>query len=63
LDSREVIRALEQAGFRHLRTRGSHVILSRPGGRGIVVVPHPRRDLPIGTIRAIERQAGIRVRR
>jgi len=24
-------------------------------------VPHPRKDLPVGTVRSIERQAGVRL--
>jgi predicted RNA binding protein YcfA (HicA-like mRNA interferase family) len=32
---------------------------SRPGR---VTVPHPKRDLPIGTIRSIEKQSGVTLR-
>ena len=63
MDSREIIRALERAGLRTLRTRGSHVILNRADGQGIVVVPHPKRDVPLGTVKAIERQSGVKLRR
>ena len=28
---------------------------------GRVTVPHPKRDLPIGTLKSIERQSGIRL--
>ena len=31
-------------------------------GDGIVTVPHPKKDLPAGTLRSIEKQAGIRLR-
>ena len=63
MGSHEVIRALKRLGFQYLRSRGSHAIFQRPDGRGIVVVPHPERDLPVGTLKAIERQAGVKLRR
>lgn len=55
-----MVRALEQAGFTVTHVRGSHYYLRRPGGSGLVVVPvHGNRDLPLGTLRSILRQAGI----
>jgi predicted RNA binding protein YcfA (HicA-like mRNA interferase family) len=39
--------------------KGSHRHFAHRGKTGIVTVPHPRKDLPIGTIRSIERQASI----
>lgn len=30
---------------------------------GLVTVPHPKRDLPVGTAKAIERQSGIQLQR
>ncbi len=43
------------------RTKGSHHQYRHPTKPGLVTVPHPRRDLPIGTLRSIARQAGIRI--
>jgi predicted RNA binding protein YcfA (HicA-like mRNA interferase family) len=34
----------------------------RASQAGRVTVPHSRRDLPIGTLKSIERQAGIKLR-
>lgn len=31
-------------------------------GAGRVTVPHPKRDLPIGTLRSIEKQSGIKLK-
>jgi predicted RNA binding protein YcfA (HicA-like mRNA interferase family) len=39
--------------------KGSHVQLKHPNRKGRVTVPHPNKDLPIGTVKSIERQAGI----
>lgn len=62
MDSAAVIRALREAGWRLDRIRGSHHVFRHPERPGTVVVPHPRKDLPIGTLRQIERQAGARLR-
>jgi predicted RNA binding protein YcfA (HicA-like mRNA interferase family) len=59
MDSREIIKALLGAGWRHQRTTGSHWHFRHPIKPGLVTVPHPKRDLPKGTIRAIERQSGL----
>ena len=55
--SKELIRYLEQNGFGHVRTRGSHHVMKR-GGLSIPV-PHPEKDLPLGTDLAILKQAGL----
>jgi predicted RNA binding protein YcfA (HicA-like mRNA interferase family) len=53
-----VVRALERAGFRVTHRRGSHVYLRRGDASGLVTVPvHKGRDLPVGTLAAILRQA------
>jgi predicted RNA binding protein YcfA (HicA-like mRNA interferase family) len=44
----------------HVDTRGSHHQFKHPTKPGRVTVPHPKRDLPIGTVRSIFRQAGLK---
>ncbi|MFA7237978.1 MAG: type II toxin-antitoxin system HicA family toxin [Phycisphaeraceae bacterium] len=39
-------------------TKGSHHQYKHPQRGGRVTVPHPKRDLPKGTLKAIDRQAG-----
>jgi predicted RNA binding protein YcfA (HicA-like mRNA interferase family) len=46
-------------GCYEVARRGSHVQLKHPDRKGRVTVPHPRKDLPIGTVRSIERQSGV----
>jgi predicted RNA binding protein YcfA (HicA-like mRNA interferase family) len=58
LSSTEVLRRLHGAGFEVVSQRGSHVKLRGRGGR-TVVVKHPDRDVPPGTLHAILRQAGL----
>jgi predicted RNA binding protein YcfA (HicA-like mRNA interferase family) len=62
VDSRDVLRALKSAGWEEVVKKGSHVQLKHPTKPGRVTVPHPKRDLPLGTLRSIERQAGIKLR-
>jgi predicted RNA binding protein YcfA (HicA-like mRNA interferase family) len=53
---------LKKAGWYVVRIKGSHHHFAHPVNSGIVTVPHPRKDLPIGTLRSIEHQAGLRLR-
>ena len=62
IGSREIITALEVDGWRKMTQRGSHVQFKHPEKPGRVTVPHPKRDLPTGTVKSIERQAGLRIR-
>jgi predicted RNA binding protein YcfA (HicA-like mRNA interferase family) len=60
--SREVIAALEAAGWREVAQKGSHVQFKHPTIPGRVTVPHPKRDIPKGTLRSIERQSNLKLR-
>jgi predicted RNA binding protein YcfA (HicA-like mRNA interferase family) len=60
MDSKAIIRILGQAGWKHDRTRGSHHIFTDPETGRIAVVPHPKRDLPIGTVKRLERDTGLK---
>ncbi len=45
------------------RTRRRLTTSSRISAKlGLVTVPHPKKDLSIGTLKSIEKQAGIRLR-
>jgi len=58
----EVIKKLRQAGFEGPFGGGKHVIMRHPEtGRKISIPVHGGRDIPIGTLRAILRRAGISV--
>jgi len=43
-----------------MRVRGSHHQFKHPAKPSLVTVPHPKKDLGIGLVKAIFRQAGIR---
>lgn len=59
MNSREVISALQAAGWYEVRQKGSHKQFRHDVKIGLVTVPHPKKDLPIGTLRSIARQAGL----
>jgi predicted RNA binding protein YcfA (HicA-like mRNA interferase family) len=61
VSSAEVVRRIKADGWRHVRTKGSHQHFKHPVRKGITTVPHPRRDIPIGTLKSIERQSGVRL--
>jgi predicted RNA binding protein YcfA (HicA-like mRNA interferase family) len=57
MKSADLCRLLERAGWVLTRTRGSHRQYTKDGRT--VTVPHPKKDLGIGLVRAIRKQAGI----
>ncbi|MBW6400764.1 type II toxin-antitoxin system HicA family toxin [Roseomonas sp. HJA6] len=61
MDSRAVIAALKADGWEQVAQKGSHCQFKHPTKPGRVTVPHPKRDLPVGTLRSIEKQAGMRL--
>jgi predicted RNA binding protein YcfA (HicA-like mRNA interferase family) len=63
MSSLEVLRELLANGWQVVRQKGSHVQLRHGIKPGLVTVPNPRKDLPIGTLRSIEKQSGVTLRR
>ena len=57
--SRDVISLLKADGWEEVRVKGSHHHFKHPHKKGVVTVPHPERELPIGTLRSIFKQAGL----
>jgi predicted RNA binding protein YcfA (HicA-like mRNA interferase family) len=56
MNSRDIIKKLKQDGFEHTHTKGDHWKFRK--NNRTVIVPHPKKDLPIGTARNIYRKAG-----
>jgi len=55
-DSRRIIRRLESEGWELVSTRGSHHKFRKDDRT--IIVPYPKRDLPLGTARNIAKFAG-----
>jgi len=60
LSSRDLKRRLERDGWILERVRGSHHVFRNPKTGAIIVLPHPKKGLGIGLVRAIYKQAGWR---
>ncbi|MBI2856032.1 MAG: type II toxin-antitoxin system HicA family toxin [Chloroflexi bacterium] len=56
---RQIVRALEKAGFVIEHQTGSHVIMRHPSSRRKVAVPRHNRDVRRGLMFAIIQQAGL----
>jgi len=59
MKSSELIRLLRADGWTLNRVRGSHHVFRHPTKPGIIVVPHPNKDLGQGLAAAILKQAGL----
>jgi predicted RNA binding protein YcfA (HicA-like mRNA interferase family) len=57
---RDLIRTLENAGWRYVRTSGDHQVFQNAEGRITVVSGRLGDDVRPGTYRAVLRQTGIR---
>jgi predicted RNA binding protein YcfA (HicA-like mRNA interferase family) len=55
----KLIRTLEEDGWREVRVTGSHHHVKHTRKPGLVTVPHPKKDLPIGTSRSILKAPGL----
>ena len=55
LKGKDLVRALQKAGFQIDRTRGSHVFLKHPDGRATTVPVHSGETVGPGLLRAILR--------
>ncbi len=62
MNSRDVISALQADGWCEVNQAGSHKQFKHPAKLGRVTVVHPSRDIPLGTLRSIEKQSGLKLR-
>ena len=59
--SREVIALLKKDGWFLVGCTGDHHQFKHPIKKGRVSVPYPEKDIPIGTLKNISRQAKIKL--
>jgi predicted RNA binding protein YcfA (HicA-like mRNA interferase family) len=57
-DSRDIIRRLRKDGFVPVSVSGSHHKFRQPQTGRMVIVVHPKKDIPAGTVMQIYKQAG-----
>ena len=58
--SREVIKILINDGWYEVGCVGDHHQFKHSNKHGRVTITHPRKDIPTGTLKSIEKQAGIK---
>lgn len=59
MSSKDLMKLLKKDGWYLDRVKGSHHHFKHPTKKGIVTVPHPRKDLPLKTVESVFRQAGL----
>ena len=59
--SREIIQALKTDGWYEVACDGDHHQYKHPSKPGKVTVTHPVKDIPLRTLKSIERQAGLKI--
>jgi predicted RNA binding protein YcfA (HicA-like mRNA interferase family) len=56
VNSKDIIKRLNAEGWSKTGGKGSNQKFCKDGK--IVIVPHPKQDLPVGTVKSIFKQAG-----
>jgi predicted RNA binding protein YcfA (HicA-like mRNA interferase family) len=60
MNSADIIKKLKSDGWELVAVRGSHHQFKHPLKSGRVTVPHPTKDLKIGTLNSILKQAELK---
>ncbi|UTA08456.1 type II toxin-antitoxin system HicA family toxin [Acinetobacter baumannii] len=59
MKSLDLIKMIEADGWYEVRVSGSHHHFKHPTKKGLVTIPHPKKDLPNGTVKSILKKAGL----
>ncbi|MGL5421923.1 MAG: type II toxin-antitoxin system HicA family toxin [Serratia fonticola] len=59
MNSKQIMKEVVADGWVLVRVNGSHHHFTHPTKPGLVTIPHPKKDLPVGTVKSIRKQAGI----
>jgi predicted RNA binding protein YcfA (HicA-like mRNA interferase family) len=59
VNSQNIIKLLRADDWYLVHVVGSHHQFKHPSKSGKVTVPHPRKDLPMPTVKSILKQAGL----
>lgn len=57
--SRKILKILKSDGWYEVACDGDHHQLKHPIKKGRVTLTHPKKDIPIGTLKSISKQSGI----
>lgn len=61
MNSKEILEILKKNGFKPIRQNGSHMRLQK-GDIKTTLAIHGKKDIPIGTIKKIEKDTGVKLR-
>ena len=53
MNSANLIKRLEAEGWYKAHQAGSHIKFKHPEKPGYVTVPHPKKDIPLATVKSI----------
>lgn len=59
MNSKDLVKIITKDGWYLDRVRGSHHQYKHPTKKGLVTIPHPKKDLPLRTVKSILKQAGL----
>ena len=59
MKSADIIKQIKADGWYLVHVVGSHHQFKHPSKTGKVTVPHPKKDLPLATVRSILKQASL----
>lgn len=57
--SQDIVKLITDDGWYFVEQKGSHMHYKHPTKTGRVTIPKGRKDLPIGTLKSILKQAGL----
>ncbi|CZY44112.1 type II toxin-antitoxin system HicA family toxin [Enterobacter ludwigii] len=60
MSSDELIKKIKAVGWEFVRANGSHHVFEKSGEPRPIVIPHPRKDMAVGTLNSILKQAGLK---
>jgi hypothetical protein len=60
MKSDDVIKQLKDNGWVLQRIKGSHHTFEKEGVKDIITISHPRKDMPIGQLKDIEKKSGLK---
>ena len=61
MNAKDILKILRQNGFIQVSQRGSHIKLTKDD-KFTIVANHGKKDIPIGTVKQIEKDTGVKLR-
>lgn len=58
--SREILKILQDDGWYEVGCVGDHHQFKHPTKSGKVTLTHPKKNIPVGTLKRIEQQSGLK---